>query len=146
MIQGQTIRVQFSTKDGKPLQIGDIMLLIQFSKDGNYCYEFEIGRTDISGRLIVSYGEVEKRRSACAEEFPAEFSTRVEECDPVVKILVPSERELAARMRKFNEDYVAENCAGLGWAAPWPSNARIKAQEITVDLTEKTVEVHLSAI
>jgi hypothetical protein len=142
MIQGQTIRVQFSTKDGKPLQIGDIMLLIQFSKDGNYCYEFEIGRTDISGRLIVSYGEVEKRRSACAEEFPAEFSTRVEECDPVVKILVPSERELAARMRKFNEDYGRPP----DWAAPWPSNARIKAQEITVDLTEKTVEVHLSAI
>src|SRR5258708_21305298 len=142
MIQGQTIRVQFSAKDGKPLQIGDILLLIQFSKDGNYCYEFEIGSTDISGRLIVSYGEVEKRRSACAVEFPAEFSTRVEECDPVVKILVPSEKDLAARMRKFNEDYGRPP----DWAAPWPSNARIKPQEITVDLTGKTVEVHLSAI
>jgi hypothetical protein len=142
MIQGQSIRIQFSAKDGKPLRISDILLLIQFSANGNYCYEFEIGRTDVSGRLTVSYGDVEKRRSAGAVEFPKDYSTRLEDCDAAVKIVVPSEKELIARMRKVNEDYGRPP----DWAAPWPSNARIKPQEKTIDLTEKTVEVHLAAI
>jgi len=142
MNQGQTIRIQFSAKDGKPLRISNILLLIQFFTGGNYLYEFEIGRTDVSGRLTVSYGDVEKRRSACAAEFPKDYSTKLEECDPAVKIVVPSERELASRMRKATEDYGRPP----DWAAPWPSNARTKAQEKDVDLAEKTVEVHLSAI
>jgi hypothetical protein len=140
MKQGQTIHVQLSTKEGQPLPIGNILLLIHFFTGGNYCYGFEAGRTDDTGQLTLSYDDVEKRRRTSAQEFLMDYNTKLEECDPVVKIIVPSEQELLSRKQKVVENYGQIP----DWAASWQSNARIKAQEETVELVGQTVVVRIS--
>jgi len=142
MKQGQSIRIQFSTKDGKPVRISNILLLVRFFKSGEYIYEFVVGRTDEFGQLSVSFSDVEKLRRACAIEFQADYSAVLEDCDSSIKIIVPSEKELISRMRNVTE----ENGRPPDWAAPWPSNARIRAQEKTVELAGKVTDVFISSI
>jgi hypothetical protein len=142
MKQGQSIRIQFSTKDGKPSRISNILLLVRFFRSGEYIYEFVVGRTDEFGQLTASYKDVEKLRRSCAIEFQTDYSAILEECDAIVKIIVPSEKELISRMRNVTE----ENGQPPDWAAPWPSNARIRAQEKTIELGEKVTEVFISSI
>jgi hypothetical protein len=139
--EGQTIHVQLSTKEGKPHPIGNILLLIHFFTGGTYRYGFEAGRTDDTGQLTLSYDDVEKRRRTSAQEFLMDYNTKLEDCDAVVKIIVPSEQELLSRKQKDVENYGRIP----DWAATWPSNARINAQEERVELVGQTVVVRICA-
>jgi len=140
MKQGQEIHIQVSTKEGQPLLIGNILVLIHFFTGGNYRYGFEAGRTDDAGHLTISYDDVEKRRRSSAQEFLMDYNTKLEECDPIVQIIVPSEQELLSRKQR-----VVENFGRIpDWAATWPSNAEIKPQEKTVELVGQAVKVQIS--
>jgi hypothetical protein len=141
MKQGQEIHVQMSTKEGQPLPVGNILLLIHFFVGGNYRFGFELGRTDDAGHLTVSYDEVEKRRHSAAQEFLMDYNTKLEECDSAVQIIAPSEQDLLSRKQRVIENYGRIP----DWAVAWPSNARIRPQTRRVELVGQAVEVHVCA-
>jgi hypothetical protein len=136
MNPGQTINIQLTTGDHKPLPIHDVLVLINLFTGGRYRYGFIAGRTDKEGRLNVTYDDIEKLRRANAQEFLMDYNTKLEDCDPLAQIVVPSEEDLLARKEKVFENLGSDP----DWAATWPANAKVKAQESTVKLVGQTVE------
>lgn len=137
MKPGQTINIQLTTGDKKPLPIRNVLVLINLFTGDKYRYGFVVGRTDESGKLNVSYDDIEKLRRDHAQEFLMDYNTKLEQCDPLVQIIVPSEEELLARKQRVVENYGQIP----DWAVIWPSNANVRAQESMVNLVGQTVEV-----
>jgi hypothetical protein len=140
MKPGQSINIQLTTGDKKPLPISDVLVLINLFTGGKYRYGFVAGRTDKEGRLIVSYEDIEKLRRANAQEFLMDYNTKLEDCDPFVQIVVPSEKDLLDRKEKVFQNFGRTP----EWAVIWPSNAKVRSQENTVKLVGQTVEVPIS--
>jgi hypothetical protein len=136
MNPGQTINIQLTTGENKPFPIHDVLVLINLFTGGTYRYGFVAGRTDKEGRLNVSYDDLEKLRRANAQEFLMDCNTKLEDCDPLVQIVVPSVEDLLARKAKVLENFGR----APDWAMTWPSNAKVKAQESTVKLVGQTVD------
>lgn len=113
------------------------MLQIEFFTNGKYRYGFEAGRTDGRGRLIVSYEALENRRLGLGRENLMDYNTKLNECDPIAKIVILSEEELRSRQKKALRFYEAEP----DWTKVWPSNARVKGEGRTVELSEQVVRV-----
>jgi hypothetical protein len=139
MKPGQSIQIQLTDEERRPLPIGNVMVQLELFTKGNYRYGFEAGRTDESGRLIVSYDDVEERRRRCSQQNLMDYNTRLEECDPTIRIVILPEQELLLRQQKVLQSYGREP----DWAAFWPSNARVKAQEQAVELTGQVVKVEI---
>jgi hypothetical protein len=66
-----------------------------------------------------------------------DYNTRLEECDPTVRIVILSEQELLSRQQKVVQSYGKEP----DWAASWPSNARVKPQQKAVELAGQFIRV-----
>lgn len=141
MKPGQSIHIQLLDETGAPLPAENIIVHIEFFTNGNYRYGFEAGRTDKKGRLVVSYDELEHRRLSLSSEFLMDYNTKLDECDPIIKIVILSEEELRSRQRKVLRFYGTEP----DWAKAWPSNARIKAESKTVDLANQVTTVDIPA-
>jgi hypothetical protein len=141
MKPGQTIHIQLTDAEARPLPIDNVLVQIEFFTNGNYRYGFEAGRTDDRGQLIVSYDDVENRRRKCSLENLMDYNTRLDDCDPIAKIAILSERELRSREQKVVRNYGREP----EWADAWPSNARLEAEEKTVELSGQTVNVEVLA-
>jgi hypothetical protein len=58
----QSIEMQLVNGNGKPVAIANVMIDLSFYTKGNFRYRFGVGRTDDSGRLTVSYADVETIR------------------------------------------------------------------------------------
>jgi len=139
MKPGQTINIQLTSGDGKPLPIGDVLVLVNLFTGGRYRYGFIAGRTDERGRLNISYDDIEMLRRTNAKEFLMDYNTKLEDCDPLVQIVVPSQEDLLARKERVFENFGRTP----DWAVTWPSNAKVKAQESTVKLVRQTVEAFI---
>ena len=141
MKPGQTINIQLTSRDNEPLPMGNVLVLINLFIGGRYRYGFFVGRTDDRGRLNVSYEDVEKLRHASAVQSVMDYNTKLDDCDPLIQIVVPTEEDLLGRKQRAFEHYGRIP----SWAVTWPSNANVKAHEITVNLVAPTVEALVPA-
>jgi hypothetical protein len=141
MKPGQSIQIQLTDERARPLRIDNIVVQVEFFTKGNYRYGFEAGRTDENGRLIVSYDDVEKQRHKSSMKNLMDHNTKLEECDPTVRLTILTEQELRLKRQKVGQFYEKEP----DWAAIWPSNAYIEAEATKVELSSETVSVEIRA-
>jgi hypothetical protein len=94
MHPNQAINIQLVADGNKALEVSDILIEIQFFTNGNDRFGFKVGRTNEKGKLTISYSDVEHLRCENAQRFLMDYNTKLEECDPTLKIEIPSEREL----------------------------------------------------
>jgi hypothetical protein len=99
MKPGDVIDVQLVDESMQPLSLPDVSLSIDFYLNGKYRYGFRIDGTDHNGRRQVTYEDVEQRRLQNLEAQPWDYKTRLEECDPLVRLSVPRPSELDEAVR-----------------------------------------------
>lgn len=140
----QSIDIQLVKGNGKPLTISNVLMNIYFFTKGNFRYSFGLGFTDANGHLHVSYAEIEQSRKKNAEFWVMDYNTKLDDCDPQVKIFIPSEQYL----REANESALSNFGAPPPWAKNWPANARVKVQneETYVELKGPTTHVEIPAL
>jgi hypothetical protein len=137
MNRSQSIEIQLADGTGQPLHLGNVVTELHFFTGGRFRYAFKVGRTDEIGHLSTSYGNIEVLRRANATENLMDYNTRLEDCDSTVKVVVPSQEHLA----KQYESAVRAYHQAPAWARIWPSNAKVKAEERSVQLTEEVTRV-----
>lgn len=135
----QSIEIQLVKANGEPAAVPNVMIELSFFTKGNFRYRLGIGRTDDSGRLSVSYAEVETVRQKNAEFDLMDYNTKLEDCDPRVEIIVDSEDELRERYKNVLRSYAEPP----PWAEHWPSNASVRGQKKPVELTGQTTRVEI---
>ena len=138
----QSIIVQLEIAPGDALRLGDVLLDVKFFTRGKFRYQFKAGRTDASGRLVITYDELERQRLSNAEWFLMDYNTPLIDCDPIVELSMPSEKEL-----KMAADSVQQNFGTQpDWASRWPSNAQLDAAPRKVDLSNTVTRVPLLCV
>jgi len=140
MKPGQSLEIRLVDSKGQPAHLSNIVVEVHFFTRGNYRFGFKVGRTDESGHLSTSYSEIEALRGRDAEENLMDYNTRLDDCDPTVEIVVPSEREL--REQANNAQRIYQTLPD--WAEIWPSNARANAAEASVQLVGQIVFVQVT--
>lgn len=140
MKPGQSIEIQLEDNSGKDLPLRDVVVRLRLFTNGNFRYAFHVGLTDRCGHLSVSYDDVEGLRSENAHHFMMDYNTRLEDCDPQISVVVPSEPTLReqydAVMRHFGTP--------PEWSNPWPANgALIVTDEVRAPLAEAVTEVRV---
>lgn len=141
MTAKQLIELQLSDSSGRPLLVGNVIIEIQFFVRGKYRFGFFVGRTDCGGHLRIPFADIELLRLKSAIENLMDYNTQLEDCDPTVRIVIPSEQQLRGRfdvaMRSYRQP--------PEWASPWPSNGRVKSSEVAVVLTGTATSVQIAA-
>jgi hypothetical protein len=137
MNHGQSIAIQLVDDDGKRLKLSDVLVEVHFFTKGDYRYGFKIGRTDDNGYLCVSYSEIEATRRHHREDNLMDFNTKLEDCDPMVKVVAPSRQNLQEQYDSAVRFYRAPP----SWAKTWPAN--VNRHEAYVDLVDQTNTVQL---
>jgi hypothetical protein len=142
MKPGQTIEVQLEDAAGAPLRLENVFLEIRLFTRGNYRYGFNIGRTDGSGKLRVSYPDVENMRAENAKQSLMDYNTPLIDCDPTVEIRVPTEEELRGRVETVRKTYGTVP----KWAQHWPSNGEIEAEPRMIKLEDSLTQVAIPSL
>jgi hypothetical protein len=136
----QTIYIQLEDAKGQPLQLSGVLVEIHFFTKGNHRYTFVAGFTNETGAVRISYFDVEKLRSDGAKFFLMDYNTKLEECDPTVRINIPTDGQLRDAFenasRAFNKP--------PEWSIVWPSNGRIEALPREVEPVGPTTELRLT--
>ena len=135
----QSIEMQLVNGNGKPVAIANVMIDLTFDTKGNFRYRFGVGRTDDSGRLTVSYADVETIRQHNAEFDLMDYNTKLEECDPRVEIVIDSEEELRERYKNVLNSYGEPP----PWAKSWPSNASVRGEKKPLELAGPITRVEI---
>jgi hypothetical protein len=143
MTPNQSIEIQLVNGNGNPLAVANVLMNIYFFTKGNFRYSFGLGFTDENGRLHASYADIERSRRKNAEFWIMDYNTKLDDCDPQVKIFVPSEQYL----REANERALRAFGEPPQWAKSWPANAHLKVndEETYVELKESTTHVEIPA-
>jgi|SRR6185437_5564739 len=142
MAPDQSIEIQLAATTGEPLCLADVVVEVHFFTNGQYRYAFKVGRTDQAGHLRVSYREIESIRRRNALENLMDYNTKLDDCDPIVKIVVPSEAHLRnqydSALRGYQQPPV--------WAESWPANAKVAPTETPARLVEQVTRVRVPSV
>jgi hypothetical protein len=136
----QSIEIQLSGRTDQPVSLGNVVVEIHFFTGGRYRYAFKVGRTDEAGHLSIPYREIERVRRENAVENLMDYNTKLEDCDPTVKIVVPSEGQLRQQYDRAVRAYQQPPA----WAAVWPSNGKVLAEDKSIQLAEPVNQVRVS--
>lgn len=142
MTPTQTLDVQLVNETGAAVRLEGVSISIGFFFNGNYRYAFRLGPTDENGHLRVSYADVEQRRLLNLKEQPWDYKTRLDECDPVVRLSVPSQDELneAAKIAtSFNMGVVPPDAEW--WARANNRDIRCESTEVLLQEQNTTVSI-----
>ena len=127
----QHLTIQFVGKNGEQLAVSNVLVQLEFFVSGNSRYIFKVGRTDVHGTLRVSYDEVESLRATAQKQFLMDYNSKLEDCDPTIRIIIPTEQDLLKQYQKVEHAFQRQP----EWATPWPSNKHIQAAATVVRLT-----------
>lgn len=141
MKPNQFIDIQLVNGNGRPLNLSNVVVEVHFFTKRNFRYCFEVGRTDDAGHVRTSYADVEKLRWSNAQENLMDYNTKLDSCDPQVKIVIPTEQQLREQHDNAMRFYQVPPL----WAKLWPSNAKVNALEKLVELTEEITRVEIPA-
>lgn len=139
MNPNQSIHIQLEDGKGQPLRMRNVLFAIHFFTGGKYRFGFMAGRTDETGESEISYADVEKLRSENAKLFLMDYNTRLEDCDPTVRITIPSERQLRDAVdaaSKFKID-------SPDWVRDWPQNSKVEAGPQMVELSDPVTNTRI---
>ena len=136
----QSIYIQLVDTQEQPLRLGGVLVSIEFFTSGNLRYTFTAGRTDEMGTLNLSYLYFEKLRSHNAKFFLMDYNTKLEECDSVIGISIPTNVQL----RNQSENATKAFGEPPDWANVWPSNGQIESIPRKVELIGPITEVKLT--
>jgi hypothetical protein len=136
----QSLEIQLVGNNGTQLQIGNVLLELNFFVGGQYRFGFKIGRTNSVGALTISYDDVEQIRTGRAVENLMDYNSKPDDCDNRIQIVIPSERTLREQVAVVQRIYQT----APEWSKHWPSNANIRPAEALVDLIEGIthIEIH----
>jgi hypothetical protein len=99
MTPHDVLTVQLIDAQQQPIRMRDVAVRIDFFLNGTHRYGFRLGSTGEDGHLQVTYGDVEQRRLESLKMQPWDYKTRLEECDPMVRLSVPTSNELNAAVQ-----------------------------------------------
>jgi hypothetical protein len=140
MNHGQSIEIQLVDANGDPIRLSNISIEMHFFTKGNFRYGFKLASTDESGSLRATYDDLEELRSRDAEGNLMDYNTKLDECDPQVKIMIPSEQQLRQQYDNVMRFYQTPP----QWAKNWPSNGRIEAPlEVLTELDGQITKVQV---
>jgi uncharacterized protein YccT (UPF0319 family) len=94
MNPNQTIEIQLADDDGNPVTIRNVFIEIRYFMGGHFRYAFDVGRTNENGSLRLTYATIDTVRRANAEANLMDYNTSLDDCDPRVQIVIPSEQKL----------------------------------------------------
>ncbi len=141
MKPNQSFDVQLVNGNGDIVRLGNVAVELHLFTHGNFRDAFKVGRTDETGHMIISYQDVEAIRRENANFDLMDYNTRLDDCDPQVKIVIPSEQQL----RKQVENAMRFYQAPPPWAKNWPSNAQLRSQEKSVEVVDQVTRVEILA-
>ena len=84
----------------------------------------------------------ESLRREDAAENPMDYNTKLEACDPTVRLVVPSETEL----RKQYDNAMRFYREPPAWADPWPANGRVHPAAKLVELIGGVNQIELPVL
>src|SRR5260221_1542340 len=105
MKPNQSVEIQLVDVSGAPLRLGNILLESHFFTNGNLRYSFKVGRTDNNGQLRFSYADVDVIRRQYGAENLMDYNTPLEDCDPAITVVVPSEEQLREQQKSALKFY-----------------------------------------
>ncbi len=108
MIASQSIEIQLTEVGGKPLRIPNILVESHFFTGGRFRYSFKIGRTGDHGGLRCSYSDIDGIRRHNGIDNLMDYNTKLEDCDPTIMLMVPSEQELRNQLGNALKFYQRE--------------------------------------
>jgi RHS repeat-associated protein len=143
MKPNDVLDVQLIDAQEQVLRMGDVSISIDFFLHGHYRYGFRLGPTDADGHLRVTYRDVEERRLLNLKAQSWDYKTRLDECDPIVRLSVPRQDELDAAVRiatSFNMGTVPAHAEQ--WARA--NNRHLSCTDVEVELVggEAIVGIH----
>jgi hypothetical protein len=132
----QALQLQLVDKEKNPIHLSQVFLDIDLYIHGNYRFGFRLGSTNDQGRYHVDYALVEAKRAEAAKIFLMDYNTPLAGCDDRVKISVPTPEILKKAydgIGQWFEGRVPDYADG--WITA--NNAKIKAEDVFVELTER---------
>jgi hypothetical protein len=112
-----------------PATIANVEIDVYFYLNQKQRYGFRGGFTDAQGCLSVTYDYLEKRRRKSSEYQPWDYQTSLDDCDPLVRVVIPSMAELVSAhetYKRFNAGVVSPE------AAAWLSAANDAVRALPV--------------
>jgi hypothetical protein len=99
------IEVQLSDSRGRPLPTPDILIGLNLLVDGRYYYGNLVGLTNSHGTAAISREELEQRFKVDQARFPMDYKVPLDDCDPIIEVLVMSASEVAQARESVTADY-----------------------------------------
>ncbi len=142
----QVIDVQLIDGKGNKVAIPNIMIDAEFFVGGKPRFTFTDGRTDTSGKLRVTYDDLEARRKDMARFYLMDYNTKLDECDPGIAFKVPSEEVFLT----WRDSAIRDHGKPPSWAQDWPANKRVSSAGKTVtpqgDVTHTEIVCELVSV
>ena len=89
------LEIRLCELDGKPMRLANVFVDLRLFQNGLYCYGFRFGPTSSGGQLDITYDDIENQRQAALASQPWDYKTTLEECDPVLRVVIMTSEELA---------------------------------------------------
>jgi len=136
---GQSIEIQLTDRNGKPIDVANIMVDVYLFYDGKFRYAFDAGRTGNGGTLTITYDHLESQRRSNGAIFLMDYNTKLDDCDAKVELRIQTQAELLEGRKNVLEQFRQEP----PWAGDWPANSKVKAQPVSVELSGEITHVQI---
>jgi hypothetical protein len=135
MRPGSILDIQLSGGHGEPLAIPHVIVEVMFLQGGRERYRFDAGETDVGGHLSVSYDRFENIRKDNQSFALMDYNTRLEECDPILVVRVPTMAELSQRLDALNK-WFPDQAPAMAERIKSANNGRVEVPEVRAHTVE----------
>ena len=91
------IEIQLTDANGTALNLANVLLDAVLYVQGHTRYRFHAGVTNARGCLLLTFDALDKERLKNQAFSIMDYNTPLQECDPLVDLVVPSPSELQLR-------------------------------------------------
>jgi hypothetical protein len=100
---GTSLRIQTVNSDHHPIALGGLMIDVLFYVRDVERYRFDVGQTDESGMLVVTYDKLEAIRRENQKFSLMDYNTALDDCDDTIVVSVPSVTALRSRLESLEK-------------------------------------------
>jgi hypothetical protein len=134
--------IQLTDSDGAAVELANVSIDAVLYMQGRERYRFYVGKTDMHGRLPVSFDSLEKLRLDNQAFSIMDYNTKLQECDSRVSFVVPSMLELRQRQAAMEKWFPEE--AQKSESADNSNNGTLSCTTADIDSGEGTAQVFLA--
>lgn len=124
---------QLANRDGIPITKAVFVDVVVFVRR-RVRYRFNLGATDSSGQIEVSFSRLERIRLENQKDNLMDYNTPLTDCDSIIELIVPTAMELEQRCeaarRWYSEDASADTVGG--------KNDEVVCAPVAVDVDAET--------